>query len=59
MSILLLIAIGADSFPETRPKYHLTSAYGNLNDPNGLFYYKGVYHVFHQWHNPPAVNVAW
>lgn len=39
-----------DSF---RPGYHLSVPQGWMNDPNGLIYYKGKYHVFYQ-HNPYA-----
>jgi beta-fructofuranosidase len=31
--------------------YHLQSPVGLINDPNGLIFYKGLYHVFFQW-NP-------
>lgn len=30
-------------------KYHLEPSTGLLNDPNGLAFYKGLYHVFFQW----------
>ena len=29
--------------------YHLEPSVGLLNDPNGLVFYKGIYHVFFQW----------
>lgn len=32
-----------------RQQYHLEPDRGLLNDPNGLAYFKGKYHVFFQW----------
>jgi len=32
------------------PKYHIASNGGWINDPNGLCFYKGRWHVFYQLH---------
>ncbi len=36
--------------PEERPCYHVTGGCGWINDPNGFSFYKGEYHLFHQYH---------
>ena len=44
-----------------RPRLHYTPAYGWVNDPNGLVYVDGVYHMFHQY-NPYSTewqNMSW
>ena len=44
-----------------RPVYHHTPAYGWMNDPNGMFYKDGVYHLYFQ-HNPYGStwgNMTW
>ncbi|MHC4207601.1 MAG: glycoside hydrolase family 32 protein [Planctomycetota bacterium] len=38
-----------------RPQFHFTPKQNWTNDPNGLVYYKGEYHMFFQ-HNPTGIN---
>ena len=35
-----------------RPIYHFVNPEGNLNDPNGLCYWQGHYHLFYQAYPP-------
>ena len=56
----------ADSFDTTnrerfRPLYHHTPLYGWMNDPNGMFYKDGVWHLYYQY-NPYGSqweNMTW
>lgn len=56
----------ADSFDTAnrekyRPLYHHTPLYGWMNDPNGMFYKDGVWHLYYQW-NPYGSkwqNMTW
>ncbi len=44
-----------------RPVYHHSPQYGWMNDPNGMFYKDGVYHLYYQW-NPYGSqweNMTW
>ena len=56
----------SDTFDTTnleqfRPYYHHTPVYGWMNDPNGMFYKDGVWHLYYQW-NPYGSqweNMTW
>ena len=46
---------------ELRPQFHFSPETNWTNDPNGMVYYKGTYHLFFQ-HNPVALpwgNMTW
>lgn len=44
-----------------RPQYHLLPAHNWMNDPNGPIFFRGRYHMFHQYNPQGAVwgNMNW
>ena len=44
-----------------RPQYHHTPLYGWMNDPNGMFYKDGVYHLYYQYNPYGSMweNMTW
>lgn len=49
------------NYEKYRPAYHHTPLYGWMNDPNGMFYKDGEWHLYYQW-NPYGSkwqNLSW
>jgi sucrose-6-phosphate hydrolase SacC (GH32 family) len=42
-----------------RPQFHFTPQTGWMNDANGLLWYRGEWHLFHQHRLPGSEGVAW
>ncbi|KAI8577779.1 hypothetical protein K450DRAFT_177360 [Umbelopsis ramanniana AG] len=40
-----------------RPQVHFSPAVNFMNDPNGLFYYNGTYHMYYQY-NPTGITAG-
>jgi sucrose-6-phosphate hydrolase SacC (GH32 family) len=57
----MVVAVAAADTPtyqeEYRPQFHYTQGQGFVNDPNGLVYYQGEYHMFYQ--DRQACGQAW
>ncbi len=52
LSALTVAAFAQDSYDQPwRPQYHFTPSHNFMNDPNGMVFYKGEYHLFYQY-NP-------
>ena len=54
-------ALGRGKSPQWRPELHFTPERNWMNDPNGLVFHQGEYHLFFQ-HNPKSTehaNLSW
>lgn len=54
-------AVDSTNIEKYRPAYHHTPLYGWMNDPNGMFYKDGEWHLYYQW-NPYGSkwqNMTW
>ncbi|KAH8700645.1 exoinulinase [Talaromyces proteolyticus] len=62
VTVLRVVFAGQVSYNEQyRPQYHFSPPENWMNDPNGLVYHNGVYHLFYQY-NPGGItwgNMSW
>jgi sucrose-6-phosphate hydrolase SacC (GH32 family) len=60
--LCLFETVSAQAYTEQyRPQYHFTPQHGWMNDPNGLLYHDGTYHMYFQY-NPGGTtwgNISW
>lgn len=60
--VLVLLLVSANMASEAvRPQFHFSPKKNWMNDPNGLVYYEGDYHLYFQ-HNPEGIqagNLTW
>ncbi len=60
-AIELVDSFNVSNREKYRPAYHHTPLYGWMNDPNGMFYKDGEWHIYYQ-HNPYGSkwqNMTW
>ena len=61
LAVLAVIATAHAQNEPWRPQFHFTPAKNWMNDPNGMVYYQGEYHLFFQY-NPSGNtwgNISW
>ena len=60
-NIFLTNSYNKENTEKYRPLFHHTPVYGWMNDPNGMFYKDGKWHLYYQW-NPYGSkwqNMTW
>ncbi len=60
-NFVLTDSLDVTNYEKYRPAYHHTPLYGWMNDPNGMFYKDGRWHLYYQW-NPYGSkwqNMTW
>lgn len=60
-SMFLTDTLNLENTEKYRPLFHHTPLYGWMNDPNGMFYKDGKWHLYYQW-NPYGSkwqNMTW
>ena len=60
-ALALTDSLNLENTEKYRPLYHHTPQYGWMNDPNGMFYKDGKWHLYFQW-NPYGSkwqNMTW
>lgn len=53
--VLTTHSVSSDGLEKFRPQFHFTPQAHWMNDPNGLVYYKGNYHLFYQYYPDSTV----
>ena len=61
VNIVQTDSVDTSNTEKYRPAFHHTPLYGWMNDPNGMFYKDGTWHLYYQW-NPYGSkwqNMTW